>query len=108
MTASSPRPAAASRVASVLDQRGRCLDEGLAQDQVFGWVTGQHHLGKRDDVGAACGRVPRPGHDEFGVAREVADDRVDLGKGESELRHITSVVGRSGTRRSARRNTEVT
>ncbi len=91
-----------------LDQRGRCIDEGLTQDQVFRRVTGQHQLWKRDDVSPARGRVLRPGHNEFGVALEVADDGVDLRQGESELRHITSVVGRSGTRRSARRNTEVT
>jgi hypothetical protein len=54
--------------------RGR-LNEGLAQDEVFRRVAGQHHLGERDNVRAA--------RHQIGIAGEVAHDGVDLRQRES-------------------------
>ena len=94
MTASSPSPSAASRAASRLDQRRRRLDERAPQHQIFGRVAGEHHLGEGDEMRAALGRVLRPGDDVVCVAVEVADDRVDLGEGEAQLRHVDQLKPR--------------
>ncbi len=69
-------------------QRGpRGLDEGRPQGQVLDGVTGQHHLGERDEMRTLLGGVPGPVHDRLGVAGEIADGRVDLIQSETKLGH---------------------
>ena len=54
------------------------LDEGRPQREVLDGITGQHHLGERDQMRSLLGGVPGPVHDRLGVRGEIADGRVDL------------------------------
>ena len=86
---------------------GEASTKRRAQREVLDRVAGEHHLGEGHQVGAALGGRRRPPADRRGVAGEVADGRVDLGQGESQLRHAASVVGgaddaRPGTSRATR------
>src|SRR5258705_9273956 len=60
--------------------------ERALEDEVLGWVAGQHQLREADDVGALLARAADPVDDQARVALEVADDRVDLRERDSQWR----------------------
>ena len=63
------------------------LDEGRVQRQVLHGIPGEHHLRERDQVGAGGRGLVRPLANCSRVATQVADGWVDLGQGQSHLRH---------------------
>ena len=65
----------------------RRLAERAAQRQILDGVSGQRHFREDDDVGAFMRGEMRVVHDFVGVAVEVADAGVDLGKGKTKMGH---------------------
>ena len=65
----------------------RRLAERAAQRQILDGVSGQRHFREDDDVGAFMRGEMRIVHDFVGVAVEVADAGVDLGKGKTKMGH---------------------
>ena len=63
------------------------VDERRPQREVLDRVSGEHHLGERHQMGAPLGRLGSPLADRPRVATQIADGRVDLGQGQSHLRH---------------------
>ncbi len=61
----------------------RRLEEARPQQEILRWVARDGKLGEEDELGACCARLVEAGQDPVAVAVEVADDRVDLGEGES-------------------------
>ena len=60
------------------------MDEGATQEEVFGRVAGEGKFGQGDEVaGLGFGLVDGV-EDAVGVAGEVADGGIDLGKGDAE------------------------
>ena len=82
----SPNPSASSSVASQF-ALSRRLAERAAQRQILDGVSGQRHFREDDDVGAFMRGEMRVVHDFVGVAVEVADAGVDLGKGKTKMGH---------------------
>ena len=63
------------------DRRERllgCADETRAQEEVFGWISRRSKLREENEVGAASTRFLDPADDLRPVAREVADDAIEL------------------------------
>jgi len=65
------------------DTRLAGIKKVLAQQQVLGRVASQRQFRREQKVGALRGGLARGGEDAVGVAGEVADRRVDLGKGDA-------------------------
>ncbi len=57
--------------------------------RVLGRIAGDRELREEHEVGARVPRLVEPGRDPVGIAGEVADDAVQLGKSES---HPTSFI----------------
>src|SRR4029079_15732857 len=57
------------------------------EQQVFGRIAGDRHLGKRQDVDAELPGVPDAGRDALGIAVEVPDRDVQLSEPETKLSH---------------------
>ena len=77
----------------LLERGPRGVDERRPQREVLHGVAGQHHLGKGHQVRATLGGLCRPPADHRRVAGQVPHRRVDLGQGESQLRHASSLDG---------------
>ena len=58
-------------------------DERLAEDQILHRVAGEHHFRERHQVRARVGGAAGPLVHQCGVAREIANRRVDLGQGDA-------------------------
>ena len=63
---------------------GGALDQRGLQHQVLGRIADQLHLGKDDQI-AGPGLLRAPSSIAVGIAGEVADLLVELGKGDGEL-----------------------
>jgi hypothetical protein len=75
----------------LVDRLLRCGDEGRPVGQVLDRVPGQHHLGQHHEMRTALGGIAAGREDDLGVAVQVAHTGVDLGKGDAQLGHISSV-----------------
>ncbi len=72
-------------------ERGQVVvDEGAAQDEVFGRVAGDGQLRERDDVGAEIAGAADPVDDLRGVAGQIADGGVDLRQGDAQRAHAAA------------------
>ena len=68
------------------DIRERALcgaDEARAQEQIFRRIPGDRQLRQEDEIGAACLCLFDPRDDTVAVSVQVADDGIELRKGES-------------------------
>ena len=73
-------------------QRGLArLGERAAQDKVLRRIAGQRHFRERDEVGAGLAGLAAPLDDAVSIAVEIAYGHVDLGQGQAQLRHASSL-----------------
>ena len=59
----------------------RGFNKGATKGQVFDRVPGEEHFGQNQNVGTASARFKRGVDDLAGIARQVTDDGIGLGKG---------------------------
>jgi hypothetical protein len=59
----------------------RGFNKGVTKRQVFDRVAGKEHFGQNQNVGTASTRFKRGVDDFAGIARQVTDDGIGLGKG---------------------------
>jgi hypothetical protein len=72
------------------------VDEGSAKCQILDRVAGEHHLREGHQVCPRVGGLACPFVHEAHVAVDVTDGGVDLGEGETDLRHRPNLVDPHG------------
>ena len=65
----------------------RRLGEPRVQEQIFGWIAGEHQFGEGYQVRLGGPRFFNALQDDFGVACDVSNSGVDLGQRQAKAAH---------------------
>ena len=87
------RDAVAGLLGDVVEDGARVAHEAGFQNEVFGWVTGDHQFAEHHYVASGFGRSAIRIEHQSSVADEVADHGVELGQPDAQCRHLAEANG---------------